>query len=232
MHPEVAKLKALQKIDARLEILLKEFERRPQALQVQGGEVGEMQERRAEISAMKKAKKVEIDRVELDVKSFDEKIVESERRKGQSSSDTEFKGLQQQIERFEKEKSEVEEKLLALLDEMDLIRRAEREILSTLGQAEDDLSEDEDEFTAELEEIRAEAGKLVQERETARESIDAEFLDKYDLLFSRYRVTSVVTAEGGVCAGCHMALMPQLLNQLKSARELMICNQCSRILYL
>ncbi|MCA8959467.1 MAG: hypothetical protein KDC38_03090 [Planctomycetes bacterium] len=232
MHPEIEKLKAIQKIDARLEVLLKEFERRPQALAAQGGEVGELHGRQKELHDMRQAKKVEVDRAELEVKSYDEKIASNRDRLSKATADAEYQGLVQQIDRFEREKAGVEEGLLRLMDEMDMIRRAERELAEELGVAEEHLTEDSEEAAKEIEAIRAEATRLVQERETARESIDAELLDKYDLLFSRYRVTALVSAHGGVCAGCHMALSPQTINLLKTGREVINCNHCSRLLYL
>ncbi|MEM7262710.1 MAG: C4-type zinc ribbon domain-containing protein [Planctomycetota bacterium] len=232
MHPEIEKLRELQRLDARLEILLTEFQRRPQALAAQDDEIGELEGRRAEIVKMRTDKQVEIDRAQLEAKSFEEKISDNQERLGKAANDTEFQGFQKQIERYEGEKTSVEESIMVLMDEMDMIKKAERELSESLGQAEGDASADADEFEKELAEIRAEATTLVEKRDKTRTDIDAELLDKYDLLFSRYRVTSLSSAEGGVCAGCHMALSPQIMNQLKTGREVIICNHCSRLLHL
>ncbi len=232
MHPEVAKLLDLQKIDARLEVLLKEAKRRPQVLANKGGELGEMQERRDELATLRKEKQVEIDRIQLDVKSYEEKINDSQQKLSAVSNQSEYQGLQKQMERFESEKSKVEESLIGKYDEFELIKKAEKELLASMGIAEEDLVEDQGEFEKELEEIRAEATELVAKREAVVAELDEENVDMYDRLFSRYQERSVVGAHGGVCSGCHLAVSPQTINRLKSEREIVLCDSCSRVLFL
>lgn len=232
MFPEVEKLLKVQQIDSRLEILRKEIEKRPEVLAAQGDEVGELQQRRADLRELKKEKQVGVDRLELEIATYDEKIADSKRKLGTLSDDHQYSAMQGQIQRFEDEKTDVEGKLSAAQSEVELIAKAEREVLESLGQAEGDLSEDEESFEKEFEEIRQEGLELIAKREKATEGIDQEIIDHYERLFTRYRERSVVSADGGVCDGCHMAISPQTLNLLRQERTMVHCNNCSRILYL
>lgn len=232
MFPEVEKLLKVQGIDGRLEILRKEIEKRPEAMAAQGDEIAEKEQRRQELNELRTSKQVALDRLDLEIKSFDEKIADSTKKLGTLSDGSQYSAMQKQIQRFEGEKSGYEEQVVAAMEEMDRIRKAEREVLDSLGVAEEERTEDEDEFEKEFEEIRKEGMELLQKREGAVVGIDEEALEHYERLFTRYRERSVVTANGGVCDGCHMAVSPQTINLLRQERTIVHCNHCSRILFL
>jgi len=41
----------------------------------------------------------------------------------------------------------------------------------------------------------------------------------------------VVAVEHAVCMGCHMSLTPQTVHRVKAEKEIVHCEQCSRILF-
>ena len=43
---------------------------------------------------------------------------------------------------------------------------------------------------------------------------------------------ALVPVEGEVCSACRIEIRPQLLNELELKENLVVCENCSRILYL
>ena len=180
----------------------------------------------------RKAKRMEIDRSELDMKSLEQKVVDTEKRLPEVKSNDEYSALVQQANRFKKERGEIEEKTIGLMDELQALEGAHGELEKELDDAKGSLTDEQTKLRAEVEEIRGEAQGLLTDRERVREPVDAEILETYDLLFSRYRDRSVVNVENGVCTGCHMSLNPGTIDELKRNRDIVRCMNCSRILYM
>ena len=67
-------------------------------------------------------------------------------------------------------------------------------------------------------------------RDTARASVDKQWLKTYDSLAAKrgYAVAPVIK---GVCQGCHMALPPQLNNILARMESIEMCPRCGRLVY-
>jgi hypothetical protein len=78
-------------------------------------------------------------------------------------------------------------------------------------------------------ELKTEMVALDSVRETVRQSIEPEWLDRFDRLFST-RGPAIVRAENQQCTGCSMGLRPQLWNELREGR-LLACDSCSRMIY-
>lgn len=230
MHPEIDKLVRLQQIDGRLEILRKELASRPELVEAQDSRVIAIEERRESIAAARQAKKLEIDRTQLDIKGFESKIQETKGKIPNIKGNEEYAALMKQIDDLKNQQGDSEEKLLYLWEEMEAFESEDKVLDKELAEARKILEEERGTLAEESAEIRQQAEALLAERETARDPIEEELLETYDVLFSRYRDRSVVSADGGVCAGCHMSLNPQTMNMLVGS-QLVTCKNCSRILF-
>ena len=67
-------------------------------------------------------------------------------------------------------------------------------------------------------------------RETARASVEKQWLKTYDSLVGKrgYAVAPVVK---GTCQGCHVAMPPQLNNILARMQSIETCPRCGRLVY-
>jgi predicted nucleic acid-binding Zn-ribbon protein len=145
----------------------------------------------------------------------------------------------------------------ALLNELDVVKRdvrtREDEILAldeTSAAAAEELARRNEAFPAEeagyeeqMKEWRAEQAVLSAEIEKAeaqakalRAELDARLLSTFDRL-SRVRAgvavakIDMVGTQTAACSACHVRLRPQLLSDLRLARETVTCESCKRILY-
>jgi uncharacterized protein len=94
----------------------------------------------------------------------------------------------------------------------------------------DNLAASEGEMAGQVAALAAELAEATATRDTARGSVEKNWLKTYDTLAAKrgYAVAPVIK---GVCQGCHMALPPQLNNILARMESIETCPRCSRLVY-
>ncbi|MBU1925891.1 MAG: hypothetical protein KKB82_08245, partial [Candidatus Omnitrophica bacterium] len=73
-------------------------------------------------------------------------------------------------------------------------------------------------------------GLEAQRKRIISSSIKPEILTLYERILENKGELAIVPVKGEACAGCFMAVRPQVLNELKLGK-LLTCETCSRILY-
>ena len=72
--------------------------------------------------------------------------------------------------------------------------------------------------------------KIEAERATIAGGVEEDLLDLYDRLF-KTKGEAVVALEHDVCTGCHMKVTASTSARARAGKEVVNCEQCSRILY-
>jgi predicted nucleic acid-binding Zn-ribbon protein len=120
-----------------------------------------------------------------------------------------------------------------------------QELERVVGQVRESLARHEVDFARLQEVLAAEEGAVTEktrqidtrrlEQDEARKDtaskIRADILRKYNTIRER-KVPAVAQVIGGICRGCHIALPPQLFQQLHAGKQLFQCPNCQRILLL
>lgn len=171
-----------------------------------------------------------LDKAEGELEILEIKLDEHETRLfagGMSARETEHMRLE--VQSLRAQKGAMEERVLALLEEVDpargLVDETNRDI-EAANQRKDDL---ESAIKSQWKTIDAELARKEERKKSALEPIDEELLELYEKLRGIKEGVAVASYDHGVCGGCHMTLSPAEQDEAFDA-DLPRCVHCRRIL--
>ena len=147
-------------------------------------------------------------------------------------NERELQALRREIEVGKEANQQVEEQLLGLFESLDALNAAARDAEQKLAELETSSQAMLAEHRTRIATLAAEVLQERQRRDRTAEGLDMGLRRKYEQIFERRGGTAVVEVRGGICLGCHMNLPPQFFNELLRTREVRLCPNCHRILYL
>jgi predicted nucleic acid-binding Zn-ribbon protein len=149
----------------------------------------------------------------------------------QVKTNKEYTALQEEINRVKADNSIIEEDIIKIFDQIDEENRkiaGEKELLK--GE-EGKLAEEKKRLDADAGVIREELSKLQAQRKDLVAKIDKNILSKYERILRSKDGLAVVPIAGDSCQGCFRILPPQVINEVRMKTELVVCENCTRILY-
>jgi len=188
----------------------------------------------ANLEAIKdRARHVEVQKknLELDVGMRNESIARLKTQQYETRKNDEFAAMGREIERYQKEISDLEDQELELMEQADQLKAqiaAEEKqttaAKSSVAQQVADLDGKQAALSGRLEDLKKEHRELAHK-------VDEDLLDRFNRLFSSKGDAAVVALEHDVCTGCHMKITTQTAVRVKGGKEIVSCEQCGRILY-
>jgi len=188
----------------------------------------------ANLEAIKdRARHVEVQKknLELDVGTRNESIARLKTQQYETRKNDEFAAMGREIERYQKEISDLEDQELELMEQADQLKAqiaAEEKqttaAKSSVAQQVADLDGKQAALSGRLEDLKKEHRELTHK-------VDEDLLDRFNRLFSSKGDAAVVALEHDVCTGCHMKITTQTAVRVKGGKEIVSCEQCGRILY-
>lgn len=231
MQSELEALLAIQ--DKDLEIL--EAERKIEhqnrrRLQIQQ-QIDQDTERHQILHETLEAKKIEGRKLSEEVDHLDDHIREQERKLAEDIvSFKEIDTIKESIEHGHEHISDLEEKALALLDEIEAdeesTKQKDAEYNERKSELEADLADIDKETQAQQEII----AKLQEDRNALWEALSVHLKATYERLKSSVP-DPLARLQGQTCGGCQLQLSAQVVQDVKMATSLVHCEHCSRILY-
>ena len=137
----------------------------------------------------------------------------------------EIKEAQQKVDALEEE---IISKMLAADEIEDEIKTANQKHI----EAEQKLSKEKEILQQKKKESEAKKKELIQEKEKLMPKIPAEQIGLYLKIFKKKNGISLSPVNEDFCSMCHMRIRPQMLNELKGKKKLILCENCGRILYI
>ena len=145
-------------------------------------------------------------------------------------NDKEYTVCLREIDLSKKEASQLETKILQLMEEID---KLEKEVAQYAPEI-DERRQIADKELAICDKELAEAQKNVDtqmaERDSLLSAISKPLLSRYERL-SRRSGSALAEAKNGACLACRMTIRPQMLSEIRRGDQLIDCENCSRILY-
>jgi predicted nucleic acid-binding Zn-ribbon protein len=143
----------------------------------------------------------------------------------------EYQSMLKEIESSEKKNGKIEEEIISLLDG---IESASREMKQQEGDFETSCIAYEDkkrELHADVDSLQGRLEELLRDVETMRKDISPDLLKRYDRIKAFANGVAVVPVQKEICSGCHMAIPPQMYNELQTGSEILTCPNCNRIIF-
>ncbi|CAN5215956.1 zinc ribbon domain-containing protein [soil metagenome] len=188
----------------------------------------------AALEAVKqRAQQIERDKkkLELDVGTRTESINRLKTQQYETRKNEEFRAMANEIERYAKEISGIEDQELELMEQADKVKLEVAEAEKNATAARSAVAKQQADLDEKAKTLEARLQELLAERAELAGKIDEDVLERFERLLASKGDSAVVGLVHEVCTGCHMKITPQTAHRVKAGKEIVSCEQCGRILY-
>ena len=183
--------------------------------------------------AKQRSKENEVARqkLQLEVEGKRTSIARFKTQQQQTRKNEEFTALTNEIKHFETDIQALEDRELEFMEQAEQLQgvatAAEKDFSKTEATIREQLARLEGGAAAtqsRLEELQA-------DRQKQAGNAPEELVELYQRLFAKKGDAAVVPLEHEICAGCHMKVPSQTVNDVRGEQKVAQCPQCGRILY-
>lgn len=150
----------------------------------------------------------------------------------QVKTNKEYTALQDEIGRVKADNSIIEEDIINILDQMDAENKKIQKEKELLKEEEVLLNEDKKKLNEDAGRCKAELEEFKKKRQGLTQKVDKIILSKYERLIKNRDGLAIVPVSGEACQGCHRIMPPQVINEIRMNKDLIFCENCTRILYI
>lgn len=169
---------------------------------------------------------------ELELASKEEEAKKLQTQLYSLKTNKEYQTMLHQIDGVKADASVIEDKILALFDQVDLIKSQIEQEKQRLKDEEKIYLEQKKKLEDRIKEIDERLAQLGALRSQAISGIAPKVLKQYERILSNRDGLAIVTVEDNTCKGCNMFVPPQVINLIKMYERLVTCEVCNRILYI
>ncbi len=169
---------------------------------------------------------------EMDLESKEGLIKKFQSQLYQVKTNKEYAALEGEIARTRADNSLIEEEVLKIFDQMDAENQKMSKEKEFLKAEEGKLDQQKKKCDEDVSHMKTEKEGLNSQRVVLAGKIDKAVLAKYDRIVKSKDGLAVVPVAGDSCQGCFRILPPQVIHEIKTKKELVCCGSCARILYI
>jgi len=169
--------------------------------------------------------------LEAEVKDIREKTTKYNLQLNAVKTNIEYKSLLKEIEEAKQRINEMEDEILNEMLSADEIEEEIRSANQKYKEAEKELSKEKNILQQKQKESETKKDKLNKEKEELMAKIPDDLIRLYIKIFSSKNGIALSPVTGEFCSLCHMRVRPQVLNELKGNENIILCENCGRILY-
>lgn len=231
MQAELEQLLVLQDRQQKIRHIQAEAKTIPQQLKALEAQLAAVN---TSVEALKqRGRLLEVDRknLEIDAGVRSQSIARLKTQQYETRKNEEFRAIGHEIERYEKEIHDIEDRELDLMEQAEQIKAQIGAEENKARSARDSVARQTIDLDEKSKTLEARLAELMAEREQLAATIDEDLLSRFDRLFASKGDAAVVALEHEVCTGCHMKIPTQTAVRAKGGREIVSCEQCGRILY-
>lgn len=228
---EIKKLITLQEIDTKIYDLKTVLEELPQEKEKMEAS---LQEKTAGISeAEEELKKIQVEKSqkETEMQSCEEKIKKHEAELNLIKTNKEYTALLQEIGSQKADISLFEEEIINYLDKIEEVQALLAEEKSKFEEEKKIADSEKARMDSEIKNAQTSLGEYENTRTKLAAEVGSNILQKYERILANRGRIAVTKLDGEFCGECNMTLRPQILDEARLQKDLVVCESCGRILY-
>ncbi|OGS44487.1 MAG: hypothetical protein A2539_02020 [Elusimicrobia bacterium RIFOXYD2_FULL_34_15] len=168
---------------------------------------------------------------DLEIASIDEKIRKHNMELNGIKTNDAYRALVNEIENGKKAKLIMEDELLIIMERDDKLSRNIKNLQNEYVKLENEFNDKKALFQNDLKKCDEEIAKFDEERKLKLEVLPRNIADKYENVRRNKHGVAVVLIDNNTCGGCHRNLPIHVIDEVQKGKELVVCNNCLRILY-
>ena len=149
---------------------------------------------------------------------------------GQIGNPKELANLQHEVEILKASRDQLEDKTLAIMEQVELTTAGVASKSSELKTIEAEWRNQQQQLSTDMEQLKTILSELNHRRQLLLAKIDPQAVEFYSEL-KKQKGTAVARVEQGICCGCRISLPTTELQRARSD-SLVRCSSCGRILFL
>jgi len=220
----------LQQLDAELKTLNVKLEQLPGRIEglskIAADMRTDLEQARQSIIEHRKQYKL----AEVDLKSAEEKIGGYSVQLYSAKTNEQYKAFLKEIDTQKKLKSDIEDRMIVLMEETEALDRKVKQQESKVAEFETDTQRKIQMLEAEKQEIAAAITERRDQRETIAKSLPEELLKRYDRIRSNKAGMAVAPIKRERCTGCLSPIPAQRILEIEREDRVYLCEACGRIL--
>jgi len=169
---------------------------------------------------------------ELELKTTEEELKKHQSELFTIKTNEAYTALLKEIEAEKKLKNEIEDTVLAAMEEEDVLLAKEKIKKEEIAKKKEAVTRGQKELQDKLQRLNENLQEVESEQKQKIASIGPEIFKSYQRIREKKDGVAVVPIVDGFCGGCSIVLPPQLVNDVLRGEELVACRNCLRIIYL
>ena len=173
-----------------------------------------------------KDNELKLSTVETKRKSYQQKLYQ-----GSVTNAKELANIEKEIEALGRQQSDLDGRILTLMDEVEQAQVASSAAEAAAHTAEGHRAEVVAAFRSRYDALTLELSSLAQQRDAAAAAVeDKAALTRYDGIRAKAGGVGIAKIEGDTCGGCRMKLSSSLIKTVKEQAQIQTCENCGRLL--
>lgn len=168
---------------------------------------------------------------ENEIKIVDARIIKSNETLRNVTTNKEYQVLLREVDDNKKRKDALETELLQIMEEREKSQAVVNESTKEYQQLEEQIKAEQNQIEEQTTKDRKLLEEYIKSQKEIGVSLDPKLLDRFKRISKMNQGSAVANVQDEVCLGCFMNIPPQLYIEVQRGNQLILCPQCSRILY-
>ena len=232
MREKLLALYKLQEIDSRALELEKSAKHIPEKITELEREAEALRTELGALHSESEGQRKEVAEAEGAIREDGAKVHKWKRRLNDIKTPREYQALSREVEQNERMVRELEDKVVALMEEIEDRDKIIQDKDARLKDCEGQVSEQVRDLRLRQAKLSAEANEIRRGRDEITGGLPKNIVTRYERVRTRRAGLAVALTDGVICSGCHVEVRPQQMVEVRKLNTVEQCPTCQRLLVL